>query len=399
MAKAAVLPPVTGIQKFLRGLTQPPLLFNLKWSDWLEVDAPYETVNFTQKDVFARYNRNGYDWDIQAILYTPEREVDNGIAITMMHGGAGSSYGKDTTPDGRPGIARVLASQGFTVLNATYPGHYPPGGTWQESVADRNPWYLLDRKLPPEEIQDRNMKCTFNVIMQGFGQLVDENLAGRKILSYGHSTGGPMATMLHKWIKNATVIGIIGWGTGGPDGWRGEWRAKTRAEEERDRPIDKMARRSPDTFKAAGYESDPSLCPWGGGEGFTKWAEPIRSQMKSNLCDNQHMVNLDALEKYPPLTGLPREEYFDHLDDPDADWLKSISVILLVGEDDKGHWVQGKSIEDKREVFMGRKYEAAKVKNVHVCLVPKYGHYGIMELHNEKIAYCWLWAFKEGYFK
>ena len=46
---------------------------------------------------------------------------------------------------------------------------------------------------------------------------------------------------------------------------------------------------------------------------------------------------------------------------------------------------------------MGRKYEAAGTK-VHVINVPKYGHYGMMELHNEKIAYTWLWAFKNGYF-
>ena len=47
--------------------------------------------------------------------------------------------------------------------------------------------------------------------------------------------------------------------------------------------------------------------------------------------------------------------------------------------------------------FMGRKYEAAGTK-VHVINIPKYGHYGMMERHNEKIAYSWLWAFRNGYF-
>jgi hypothetical protein len=119
--------------------------------------------------------------------------------------------------------------------------------------------------------------------------------------------------------------------------------------------------------------------------------------MKTGLCDNQHMVVPELLEQYPSITGLPREEYFDHIDDPDPEWLKSINVLLMVGGDDKGHWVAGKEEEAKREVFMGRKYEAAGTR-VHVVYVPKYGHYGMIEKYNENIAYTWLWAIKDGYF-
>ena len=385
------------VGRILAALDAPDLLFNIDWDDWLNITPPFAEVAFTQKDVFTRYNRNGYDWDIQGILYAPAAEVDSGVAIVMFHGGAGSAYGKDTTPDGRPGLARRLAAQGVTVLNLTYPGHYPPGGVWKESVAERQPWYLLDQKLSDEEIYDRNLKCTFKVILQGSAQLVDEHLAGRKVLAHGHSTGGPMAAHLYRFTKKTTVIGLLGWGTGGPDGWRKEWRDKTGAENDGRKGLDQMSRRSPQAFAEAGYVSDPEICPWGGAEGFVKWAEPIRSQMKTGLCDNQHMVVPELLEQYPAKTGLPREEYFDHIDDPDPDWLKSIAVLLLVGDDDKGHWVAGKEIEDKREVFMGRKYEAAGTK-AHVFHIPKYGHYGMMEMHNEKIAYTWLWAYRNGYF-
>jgi hypothetical protein len=385
------------IGKLLAALDGPDLLFNYSWGDWLEITPPYASVAFTQKDVITRYNRNGYDWDIQGILYTPEAETDSNVAIVMFHGGAGSAYGKDTTPDGRPGLPRILAAQGFTVLNLTYPGHYPPGGVWKESVPERQPWYLLDQKLSDEEIYDRNLKCTFNVILQGSAQLVDEHLAGRSILAHGHSTGGPMAAHLYRFTKKTTVAGILGWGSGGPDGWRKQWRDATGAEDDGRKGLDQMSRRSPTAFADAGYVSDPEICPWGGAEGFVKWAEPIRSQMKTGLCDNQHMVVPELLEQYPAKTGLPRAEYFDHINDPDPDWLKSIAVLLIVGDDDKGHWVAGKEIEDKREIFMGRKYEAAGTR-VHVVHVPKYGHYGMMELHNENIAYSWLWAFKSGYF-
>ncbi|MEE8516734.1 MAG: hypothetical protein V3T02_08870, partial [Alphaproteobacteria bacterium] len=225
-------PPPPSIQRILSGLESSGLLIKLDWDEWMEVTPPYDSVPFTQKDVTTRFNRNGYDWDIQGILYEPETEADRGIAIVMFHGGAGSSYGKDTTPDGRPGLPRVLASQGFKVLNLTYPGHYPPGGLWKESVAERQPWYLLDHKLSDEEIQDRNLKCTFNVIMQGSAQLVDLHLAGRKILAHGHSTGGPMAAHLCRFTAKTSVIGILGWGSGGPDGWRKEWRDKTGSEKE-----------------------------------------------------------------------------------------------------------------------------------------------------------------------
>ena len=51
--------------------------------------------------------------------------------------------------------------------------------------------------------------------------------------------------------------------------------------------------------------------------------------MKTSLCDNQHRVNLAKLEEYAPRTGLPREEYFDHLQDPDPDWLKRSRVLQV----------------------------------------------------------------------
>ena len=45
---------------------------------------------------------------------------------------------------------------------------------------------------------------------------------------------------------------------------------------------------------------------------------------------------------------------------------------------------------------MGAKY-AAITRGAHVVLIPRYGHVGYAELHNEKIAYLWLWAVKSGY--
>jgi hypothetical protein len=47
---------------------------------------------------------------------------------------------------------------------------------------------------------------------------------------------------------------------------------------------------------------------------------------------------------------------------------------------------------------MARKYHSAGVPHNHVVLIPRYGHFGFMELYNEKFVYLWLWALKQGYF-
>ena len=385
------------VEKFLANLGSTELLLKLDWDEWLTIEAPYSNVTMSSQDVVARYNRNGYDWDIHGTLFTPEKELDSNRAFLFFHGGAGSEKIMDLTPDGRPGLARVVASQGFKVLALTYPGHYPQGGVWKQPIPERMPVYLMDRELPEEEILDRNLKCTFNVILQGAGLLTDQHFAGREIIGFGHSTGGPMAAHLTRFSKKTKVIGLVGFGSGGPDGWRLEWRNKTGAEAYREIPIEHVSRRSPDSFKNSGYVDPEDLTPWGGADDYIRLISPLRSQMKTSLCDNQHNAALGILEEYSKRTGLPREEYFDHLQELDPEWLKTIRVLLAVGENDKGHWVKGERLEDKREMFMGAKY-AASTRGAHVVLIPRYGHVGYSELYNEKIAYLWLWALKAGYF-
>ena len=385
------------VEKFLRQLDLTDLLIKFNWDEWLTIEPPDSDVRISTQDVVARYNRNGYDWDMHGTLFTPEKEFDSNRAFVFFHGGAGSEKIMDLTPDGRPGLARVVTSQGFKVLALTYPGHYPKGGVWKQPIPERMPVYLMDRELPKEEIFDRNLKCTFNVILQGAGLLTDEHFAGREIIGFGHSTGGPMAAHLTRFSKKTKVIGLVGFGSGGPDGWRLEWRDKTGAEAYREIPIEHISRRSPDSFKNSGYVDPEDLTPWGGADDYIRLISPLRSQMKTSLCDNQHNAALGILEEYPKRTGLPREEYFDHLQEPDPEWLKTIRVLLTVGENDKGHWVKGERLEDKREMFMGAKY-AASTRGAHVVLIPRYGHVGYSELYNEKIAYLWLWALKAGYF-
>jgi hypothetical protein len=390
--------PNAAAAKYLKDLQLDELLLTLAWEDWLKIDAPYADGNFTVRDVTTRYHRNGYDWVMHAKLYTPEKERDSNLGFFAIHGGAGSANNMDHTPDGRPGLARVLAVQGIKTLSCSFTGHYPPNNDWKLPVAERQPLYLFDQELPLEETLDRNLKCTFNVNMQGAVQLIEEHLAARKVLAFGHSTGGPMAAQLHKWTTTAQIIGLPGFGTGGPDGWKREWSVSINTLPQ-GFEIDQVSRRSVKSYKSSGYEDPEDLCPWGGPEAYMKWADANKSQMKTALCDNQHNGNFDKLEQVVKKTGLPREEYFDHFSDPEPDWLKSASVLLIAGENDKGHWVKGGDVLDnKREMFFAKKYRAAGAKRIHVLLVPRYGHVGYAELYNEKFVYLWLWAYKNGYF-
>lgn len=389
----------TAVRAYLDGLGGDELPLRLTWEQWLDIGPPHDQVPFEIREVTARFSRNGYDWDIHGRLYTPEHAADRSLAFVFFHGGADSEMVFDQTPDRRPGPARVLAAQGHCVLTISYPGHYPPGNHWAAPIETRQPIYLLDRTLPEDEVLDRNEKCTFNVILQGAGALVADNLGGRDIIAWGHSTGGPMAAHLHRFTDNR-VIGLAGWGSGGPDGWRKQWREATGAEGSTEYPVGHVSRRSPDTYRASGYVDPADLCLWGGPEELFQWAQSAhRSQIKTGLCDNQHRGMVDALEAWPRATGLPREEFFDHLGDPDPDWLKSIAVLLLVGDNDKGHWVAGEALAHKREMFMAEKYRAAGVKRCHVVLIPRYGHFGFMEQYGEKFVYLWLWALENGYFE
>lgn len=387
------------VAAYLAGLGEGADPLRLSWEQWLEIGPLREDTPVEIREVTARYARNGYDWDIHGRVYTPEHVVAGAPAFVFFHGGADSEMVFDLTPDGRPGQARVLAAQGYRVLTITYPGHYAPGNYWEAPIATRQPRYLLDRDLEEDEVLDRNLKCTFNVILQGAGALVADNLPGCDIIAWGHSTGGPMAVALQRFTPGNRVAGLAGFGSGGPDGWRRAWREETGAEKFVQLPIDHVSRRSPDTYRASGYEDPEDLCPWGGPEGLFAWAKDAhRSQIKTSLCDNQHRGIAEILPEYAARTGLPVTEYLDHLADPDPDWLKSISVLLLVGDNDKGHWVAGAVEADKREMFMAERYRAHGVKRCRVVLIPRYGHFGFMELHNEKFVYLWLWALEQGYF-
>lgn len=383
------------VDSLLSFLGSKELLRKLTWDEWLDIGRPYPDVSFKRDGVFAKYERNGYDWDIHGQVYTPEKEVDPSVAFVIGFGTNGSAGEAHQTPDGRPGIAQVLAMQGFKVLAYTFAGHYnPPDGLWNQPIPERLPSFVQDRKLPLDEIKDRCLKATFDMNIQGLGVLADTYLAGRRLIG----CNGTNILRLPKFSKKTKVVGVASMGFGGPDVWRLEWRDKFghETEEGQSFPIHDIERKSPQYFRGMGYESDEDICPWGGADEYIASVSRWRSQLKWSITVNQHSAAVSLFPEYMKLTGLPREEYFGYLDQPDPEWLKTLGVLLLVGENDKHHW--DKTHEDhSRELFMGRKY-AGHTDRSHVIVVPRHGHIGAQELHNENFPYTWLWAFKNKYF-
>ena len=357
-------------------------------ADWQAITAPWPSRPHEEREVTCRFARNGFDWDMHGTVYLPETPRGD-HAFVMTHGGAGSEAELHETPDGRPGLAPLLAGLGYPVLSVTYAGHWPPGGSWTGPVEGRRPVYLLDRDLPAEEIAERNRRCTFNLQVEGMARLADAHLPGHRILAFGHSTGGPMSMFLPRFLTRSTVTAILGWGSGGPDGWYREWMDWAERKETPLYPLDGLAHRSADSFARMGYVDPPELCPWGGAAEYTAWADRRKSQMKTALCDNQHMANIARLKEYARATGLPEAEFLDHLRDPDPDWLAATDVLLLVGENDRNHWGRGTTRAEKLEVFMGRKF-AQRSRSCKVIALPGYGHFGFVGLGHERIA--WLWA-------
>ncbi len=62
----------------------------------------------------TRFHRNGFDWDIRGTLFEPAGGREAKTGFVLLHGGAGSEMELVETPDGRPGLAPLLADEGFT---------------------------------------------------------------------------------------------------------------------------------------------------------------------------------------------------------------------------------------------------------------------------------------------
>lgn len=402
MATSTNPPANAAVKRILARLAEKHwLIDDLDWETFIGVDPPYPATGFLRRETILRYQHNGYDWDIHGSLHAPFKDAMPGHAFVLIHGGGVNELDFSTTPDGRPGLATVIAAQGFKVLTPSYPGLWPPGGRWTMPVTQRKPCYLLDRAIGEAELEDRLLKATYQVYMHGISLLVEKCLGRHTLFAHGHSTGGPMAADLQQYLTTARVVGILGWGSGGPDGWILRWREEhlappgTRGHQ----PLIDLNYRTVDEYRnRLGYEDLPELTPWGRLEQRFELVEATTPMFNPPLQNASHLGTPAQLEEYRRATGLPREEYFGHLGEPDSEFLARIKVLLMVGENDLNHWrAGGRRPEERQDGYVARVY-AEKTRGAHLIVVPKYTHMGHWALHNEKLAYLWLWAVRSGYF-
>ena len=217
-----------------------------------------------------------------------------------------------------------------------------------------------------------------------------------------------MAADLYQYLTTAKVAGIVGWGSGGFDGWIARWKEATEApgisclpagEAAGKRPLGTIIYRTVDEYRhSAGFEDIPELTPWGRMEQRFELGKETTPTFNPELQVVSHQGNTQRLKEFQQATGLPWEDYVDHLKEPDPEFLRGIKVLLMVGENDKNHWISGgESPEERQDGFVTKLYRE-KTRGAHLVLVPKYTHMGHWALHNEKLAYLWLWAIKSGYF-
>lgn len=161
----------------------------------------------------VRFNKYGLEWDITGLHMMPEKPVTGMPSVVIVHGGSNNFYGFLMDPMNNPGVGQYLA-QKVPVLLVSIPGNYKHGG-WEEEPSRRQMSYLLDGDMSRDEIKVRNAAYTFQLVMDGVVELIEEAVDGDFVL-VGHSTAGELPYMLHgSRLKDRMHGRILGWATGG----------------------------------------------------------------------------------------------------------------------------------------------------------------------------------------
>jgi len=95
------------------------------------------------------------------------------------------------------------------------------------------------------------------------------------------------------------------------------------------------------------------------------------------------------------VSQLPDDELFITYKS-DLNNLKGKKLMHIVGENDKGHWIEGgeRGLEFRREVYAFKRFKPI-AKDLRLVVVPKLTHYGHVESYNERLANIMVAGFKE----
>jgi pimeloyl-ACP methyl ester carboxylesterase len=393
-------------------------IYYMSFSDYQMFPDPFPRTKFTVREVqesIRRYPnpqnpRELFQWDIHGRLFTPAEVSLPNTAVVMIHGGAANEYEFIFTPDGpqdypdltqtdptkaRVGVAQHIASLGVPVLAISLPGHYrrkpwPP-------IAERRPEFVIGKVPDDEELKNRLAVYTFRMCVEAIKALV-ENTLDESIFMWGHSTGGEYFYLMEQFGLKNKLIGGLGFGTGMPAWVRKEWdlACAKKSPEERAAPfrnLTDLSRRSPKGYVKSGYVGPNQ--PWGSVERWFELENHRRPQFKPFLQDIEHSAHDVLLPEIKKISGLVDEELFITYKS-DLHRLRGKKLLHIVGEYDKGHWIEGgeRGLQFRREVYAFHRFKLY-ADALRLIVVPNLTHYGHVESYNERLANLMVTGFKE----
>ena len=394
-------------------------IYYMDFDDYRNLPDPFARTTFTAEEVqetISRYTNperpnESFRWDIHARLFTPSRTSLPNTAVVMIHGGAANEYEFIFTPDGpeqyldltttdpskaRVGVAQHIASLGIPVLAISLPGHYSRSA-WPP-IAERRPEFIIGELPGDKELRNRLAVYTFRMCTEAIKALVEKVLPGQAIFMWGHSTGGEYFYLMEQYGLKNRLIGGLGFGTGMPAWVRKEWdlACAKKSPEERAAPfrnLTDLSRRSPKGYSKSGYVGPNQ--PWGDTERWFELENHRRPQFKPFLQDIEHSAHDVLLPEIKRVSGLPDEELFITYRS-DLSRLRGKKMLHLVGQYDKGHWIEGgeRGLEFRREVYAFKRF-APYAKSLRLIQIPKLTHYGHVESYNERLANIMVTGFRD----
>jgi hypothetical protein len=393
-------------------------IYYMSFEDYKSFPDPFPRTKFTVREVqesirrYANPEKPGelFQWDIHGRLFTPAEISIPNTAVVMIHGGAVNEYEFIFTPDGpedyldltktdpakaRVGVAQHIASLGVPVLAISLPGHYSRKA-WP-LIAERRPEFVIGETPSDEELKNRLAVYTFRMCVEAIKSLVEKTLE-ESIFMWGHSTGGEYFYLMEQFGLKNKLIGGLGFGTGMPAWVRKEWdlACAKKSPEERAAPfrnLTDLSRRSPGGYMKSGYIGPNQ--PWGSAERWFELENHRRPQFKPFLQDIEHSAHDVLLPEIKKISGLADEELFITYQS-DLHRLRGKKLLHIVGEYDKGHWIEGgeRGLPFRREVYAFQRFKPY-ADALRLIVVPNLTHYGHVESYNERLANLMVTGFKE----
>jgi hypothetical protein len=398
-------------------------IYFMSLDDYKAFPDPFSRRPFSVREVEARIERYPnpakpgtlFQWDIHGRLLMPARASLERTAVVMIHGGAVNEFEFIFTPDGpeeyldltrtdpakaRVGVAQHIASLGIPVLAISLPGHYSRN-PWPP-ISERRPEFIIGDIPGEEELKNRLAVYTFRMCVEAIKVLIEQSLPNYKLFCWGHSTGGEYFYLLEQYGLKNQLIGGLGFGTGMPAWIRKEWdlACAKKSPEERAAPFRKLtdlSRRSPEAYLKSGYIGPNQ--PWGSAERWFELENHRRPQFKPYLQDIEHSAHDALLPEIRKISGLADEELFITYK-ADLNRLRGKKLLHIVGELDKGHWIEGgeKGLEFRREVYAFKRF-APYAAALRLVIVPNLTHYGHVESYNERLANLMVTGFRDYFLK